>query len=112
MKLVFVSSPLRGNYYENIELAKKLCKWTAKQGNAVFAPHVFCTQFLNEFNDAERNLGIEIGCEMLRRCDEFWYFTSDHALSEGMKAELELAQKLGIKTRELDIKKVISNENT
>ena len=55
------------------------------------APHLLFTRFMDEFSPGERNLGLELAAEVLKRCDELWVF-GDH-ISEGMQAEIDLAKK-------------------
>lgn len=49
----------------------------------------------------ERMMGLYMGAEMLRLCDELWSFGEP---SEGMAAEIELAQHIGIPVRRHDLK--------
>ena len=49
----------------------------------------------------ERMMGLYMGAEMLRLCDELWSFGEP---SEGMAAEIELAQRIGIPVRRHDLK--------
>lgn len=46
-------------------------------------------------------MGLHMGTEMLRLCDELWYFGEP---SEGMTAEIELARRIGIPVRRYDLK--------
>jgi len=94
MKLVFVSSPLRGDVKANQARAMKFCKFACEQGCSPLAPHLFFTQFLDDYLVSERTLGLEAGLEWLRRADEVWVF-SEHGVSEGMQKELDLANALG-----------------
>lgn len=95
-KLIFVSSPLRGDYYRNIEHARAYCRWICGLGMIPYAPHVMVTAFLNEFDEQDRATGIGIGLDMLARCDAMYVFAKGrNALTTGMKAELEEAERLG-----------------
>lgn len=98
-KLIYIASPLRGscnyeNYKYNIEMAKRYCKTVTKEGYIPIAPHLYFTEFLNDKNKKERSLGLQLGLEVLRHCNEVWVFGNE--ISEGMKAEIKLAKQLNI----------------
>lgn len=99
MDRVFVCSPLRGSIEENIKKAKEYCKFVAQKGKAPFAPHVFCSQFLDDNNESERNIGIEIGLSYLEKCDELWIFCPRGQETEGMKYEIEFAKMAHVITK-------------
>ena len=96
MKRVYICSPLRGDIEGNIEKAKKYCKLALDKGYLPIAPHVYFTQFLNDRRPAERAQGLELGLELLNICNEIWVFG---AASEGMKAEIDLAESLRMEIR-------------
>lgn len=54
MKKIFVSSPLAGDYENNIKNAQKYCREVLLQGYMPLAPHVYYTNFLKENNEVER----------------------------------------------------------
>ena len=94
MKNVFICSPFRNEDYltqiENKDFAKECCRFAALNGVAPFAPHVFCTEFLQEAIDREREIGINIGLSFLDACDEMWVFADfNEDISEGMKTEIK-----------------------
>ena len=95
MKKIFVCSKLRGNIENNIKRTKEFCREVCLEGNVPIAPHIYFTQFLNELNENERNLGIDYGIELLKNCDELWIFDKD--ISSGMQKEINIAKKLNIK---------------
>jgi len=95
VKLVFVSSPLRGDIEANVSLARKYCRYAIDRGCSCFAPHLFFTQMLDDYVTSERTAGIECGMEWLRHADEIWVFAKDETCcSAGMKKEVELAREL------------------
>jgi len=65
-----------------------------QQGHVPYAPHLHNPQFLNENILKERQAGIMLGLEILKKADEMWMF--GHLLSRGMKQEMETAQNLKI----------------
>ena len=89
-KKIFVCSRLRGDYEKNLEVAKSLCRIVAMMGDIPIAPHVYFTQFLKEGVESERKLGIDLGLELLRGCDEIWVFDFN-GVSEGMEQEVNFA---------------------
>ncbi len=104
MKYVYVCSPLRGNIEGNMEKAKGYCRDIIKKHPDVipFAPHIYCTQFLDDTVTEERKKGIQIGNEILKTwCDELWVFgvRSLQDASSGMQAEIAMARDLGIPIR-------------
>jgi hypothetical protein len=91
MKTIYVCSPLRGDIRGNIEKAKRYCRHIAVCGDIPIAPHVYCTQFLDDTRESERKIGMTIGLELLKICDELWAFGD--RVSEGMAAEIEIARR-------------------
>lgn len=101
-KIVFICSPLRGDFDNNRDIAESLCRIAALKGHLPIAPHVYFTRFLDEFQEVERTLGIESGLQLLELCDEIWVFNigsvnddGTPVLTEGMAAEVEHAKQLG-----------------
>lgn len=114
MKTVYVCSRLRGNtagmtdeqklahMEENIRRVGRICRIIAIRGMAIpIAPHLYFTRFLDDTIEQERILGIKLGLELLDLCDELW--VCDTIISEGMKREIEYAQKTGKIVRYIDI---------
>ena len=98
--LIFVCSPYRGDKETNTQNARRYCRLVLKQGGIPFAPHLLFTQFLDEGKAEERRLGLHLGAEMLRLCDELWAFGKP---TEGMRMEIEQAERLGIPVCRLDM---------
>ena len=94
MKFVFICSPLRGNLAGNIAKAEAYCLEATKEGVIPFAPHIYFTRFLDDTDPEQRLLGMHMGIEMLKICQEIWVYGEP---SEGMKQEVEIAEKLGIR---------------
>lgn len=99
--MIYVCSPLRGEpphsvakLNRNKRRAAEYSKIVAKAGHIPITPHLYFTQFLNDANADERKLGMEMGAELLRKCDEVRVFGK--TTSEGMKSEIELASSAGI----------------
>lgn len=77
----------------NTARAQKFCRFAVLQGVIPFAPHLLFTQFLDDNAPKERRLGLDMGMKIMEYCHELWVFGS--RISEGMKAEIEAAQRLG-----------------
>lgn len=48
MKLVYIASPLRGDYSKNIKKVIEYCQKACSLGVRAFAPHLYFTQFYND----------------------------------------------------------------
>jgi len=94
-KLVYVCSPLRGDIEGNIKRANEYCKSACEEGVVALAPHTIFTQFLNDLVPEERTMGLNLGLDLLKRCDELWVY--GERISEGMHGEIKLATEMGMK---------------
>ena len=94
MKLIYVASPYRGDVEKNVAFAKEACKYAMSEGNNIYCPHLFLTDILDDDIQEEREMGIELGKDMMLNCDELWVFGDK--ISEGMFGEIEFARKNGI----------------
>ena len=72
LRLVYISSPLRGDMEKNMEKAKDYCAYAASCGVIPLAPHTIFTQYLNDTVPEQREQGLRMGHELLERCDELW----------------------------------------
>lgn len=97
MKIIYVASPYAGDIEKNTEFAKNACRFVMEQGHAFFCPHLLYPSFLDEHNPQERQLGLDMGLNMLKTCDELWCFGD--RISGGMMNEIEEAERLYIPTR-------------
>jgi len=91
-KIVFVSSPYRGNRFLNLRYARRVCKFILSQYMNVFpfAPHLYLPQFTR--NEELAELLID---QIMNYMDEVWVFI-DRGVSKGMKREIKLARTLNI----------------
>ena len=101
MKKVYICSRYRADDRHtvegNIRRALFACSYAAEKGYAPYAPHLYLPRCLDDNDPADRALGIAIGSEFLKSCDEVWQWGA--TVSEGMAAELALAKELGIVKR-------------
>ena len=93
MKKIYICSPLRGDYEQNIENAILYCREVIREGHIPIAPHLYFTQFLDDAKPDERNIGLKFGLELVKLCDKVYVYGEP---SEGMKAEIALAKQMGI----------------
>lgn len=97
--LIFICSPYRGDVETNTQNARRYCRFVLEQNGIPFAPHLLFTQFLNDDDDTERRVGLCLGVEMLKRCDELWAFGQP---TDGMALEIQEAMRLGVRVRRFD----------
>ena len=100
MKTMFVCSNYRGRVSRNREKARQYARQVVICGYIPVAPHLFYPQFLDDLNPEERLIGINLGIEQLKTCDEMWIFGSQ--ISEGMALEIEKAREYDIPVRLYD----------
>lgn len=99
--LVFVCSPLRGDrpyttakFNKNLRNAAEYSASVVKEGHIPITPHLYFNSFLDDHKPEDRKRGTEMARELLEHCDEVWVF-ADNGISEGMKAEINLASESG-----------------
>lgn len=95
-KKVFICSPFRGDMEGNARKAAVYSRMACDRGYLPIAPHLLFPQFLNEGIEAERQLGISMGMELLLDCEEVWVFGK---ATEGMQAEIAFATEQRKKIR-------------
>lgn len=100
MKRVFICSPYRGDVEKNLKAARQHAHFAAIVGYCPIAPHLMFPQILNDNEPEQRILGITLGVELMKVCDEIWIFGS--RISNGMAYELEQAKGLKIPVRLYD----------
>jgi len=103
--LVYIASPLSGDVEQNLEFARKACRFAIEQEVTPFAPHLLYTQMLDDSNPADRQIGIDMGNQMLELCDELWL--CGDRISEGMANEKELAEQLGIPVHQINAEDIL-----
>ncbi|NME29486.1 MULTISPECIES: DUF4406 domain-containing protein [Megasphaera] len=88
--LVYICSPYSGNIAGNVENARRYSRFAFEQGCIPIAPHLLFTQFLDDTNPKERELGLHFGNILMRLCREVWVFGD--AISAGMETEIKRAR--------------------
>ena len=93
MKTIYVCSPFQGAAMrDNMELAKRISRKVALEGNAVICTHLYYPSFLSEEN--ERKIRIRGALRLLELADEVW--VAEGRISPGMAREIKKAGELGI----------------
>lgn len=88
--IVYICSPYAGDVDANVENARRYCRFAVDKGYIPIAPHLLFTQFLNDDNPKERQLGIFFGNAVMSKCSEVWVFGD--RISDGMEAEIKRAK--------------------
>lgn len=109
--IVYICSPYAGDVENNTAAARRYSRFAVEKGCIPIAPHLLFTQFLDDGNPKERELGLFFGNAILSKCAEMWVFGS--RISEGMEAEIKRATWKGHKVRYFteDLRE-ITNERT
>jgi len=94
MKLVYIASPLRGDYNQNIKNAVEYCKNACDMGVMALAPHIIFSQWCNDTIPEQREQGLKLGLELLAKSDELWVMGK--TISQGMRGEIAFAREHGI----------------
>ena len=97
--LIYVCSPLGApTKAEILTNAAKACSYMAQAekiyGVRAVAPHAYLPLLLDDTVPEERALGIDFGQKLLTMCSRVAVFGD--RISKGMKAEIEMAERLGI----------------
>ena len=95
--LVQVCSAYSGDIKHNTEMAKLYCRHIISLGYIPFAPHLFFTQFFDEYT--ERDKGMELSLNMIGVADLLAVFGEP---TEGMKLEIEFAEKIGVEVQHIE----------
>ena len=83
---------MRGDIEGNLKSCSIL-PGSYRTGVIPIAPHLYFSSYLDDRIPEERAAGMEMGLQILKRCDELWVFGTP---TEGMKAEIKLAKNLNI----------------
>lgn len=104
-KYAYICSPYKdtGNssVKDHVKFAQKACRFVYNKGYIPIAPHLYFTQFMNDDDLIEREDGLILGMEILKKCDKVFVFPYEdkylpNGISLGMQNEINLAISLGI----------------
>lgn len=99
-RLAYITAPWEGNPVENAEAAARYCRAVYEAGYAPICPALFLPRFLRDPVPQEHKDGIDIGRDLLRRSHVLVVCGS--VVSEGMKNDIAIAQRLGITATTLE----------
>lgn len=88
--MVYICSPYSGDVAGNVENARRYSRFTFEQGYIPIAPHLLFTQFLDDSDPMEREMGMHFGNVLMSLCREVWVFGD--AISAGMETEIKRAR--------------------
>lgn len=88
---VYICSAYRGDVDNNVEKARHYSRVAIENGYIPITPHIYFTQFLNDENAYERELGIELALKLLGICSEVWVFGKE--VTSGMQKEIRIAKR-------------------
>lgn len=95
MKLVYLASPLRGDYERNISRAVGYSRLASECGVLPLAPHIIFSQWCDDNIPGQREQGLKLGLALLEKCDELWVMGKK--VSQGMQGEIDFAREHGIR---------------
>jgi hypothetical protein len=96
-KIVFICSPFAGDLELNTIRARRYGRFAVTKNVVPIIPHLMYPQFLEENDPEERKLGMQMGLELLSKCQELWAFGNQ--LSTGMAVEVKKAKQWKIPIR-------------
>ena len=88
---IYIASPYQGDVKRNTANAKKYAAFAVRSGKLPICPHIYFTRFLNDNNKNEREIGMCLALQMLKKCREIWVF--GERISSGMDREIRYARK-------------------
>ena len=100
MKLVYICSRYKPDEDHSVEfhraVATTACKAIVGENiNCIpVAPHLYFPLFMDDENPEERRVALEYGKRVLRKCHSMKVIVVDNIISEGMKAEIEMAESI------------------
>lgn len=96
LKMIYIASPLRGDYNRNIKNTVEYCRLASEHGVLPMAPHIIVSQWCNDTIPEQREQGLALGLALLSKSEELWVMGTQ--ISEGMRGEIAFATEHGIPT--------------
>jgi len=84
------SSKSEEEHLQYLSYTRSVCREVALLGCEVVAPHILYTQFLRDDIESERELGMHLGKEALKKCDVLLVCLK-YGSSDGIKSEMAFA---------------------
>lgn len=98
MKLVYICSRYKPDENHSVEFHRAVAATACRiiidhNANAIpVAPHLYFPQFMDDENQVERKAALTYGNHILKQCHVMKVIVVDNIISDGMKAEIELAE--------------------
>ena len=86
-------SPLK----DNVKNAKRYSRFAVDENAIPVTPHLLYPQFMDDGNEAERDMAMHFNYVLLGKCTEVWVFGG--VISRGMAREIGVAKKRRMKIR-------------
>ena len=83
-------------FEDQLAYTKKMARDAVMQGFDVIVPHLYYPLFLSDDDEAERELGMNSALNLILVCNVL-LVCEKYGISSGMKAEIEFAEKMGIR---------------
>lgn len=100
--ITFICSPFRGDILSNQMLARRFSRFALTRRVIPIAPHLLFPQFLDDSVPDERELALFMNARIMSFCEQVWVCVPD-SITEGMAAELDIADQMGLPIRFFDI---------
>lgn len=100
--IVYICSPYTGDVENNVKMARVYSRFAVESCAIPLALHLLFPQFMDDDHPKERELAMFMNKILLGKCNELWVF--GETFSEGMQAEIRVAQKRKMKIRYFDNK--------
>ncbi len=88
--IVYVCSPYAGDVERNTANTRRYCRFVVDRGYIPIAPHLLFPQFMQDDDEAERDLALFMDIVLLTKCAELWVFGD--TITKGMELEIARAQ--------------------
>ena len=72
--IVYICSPYSGDVERNVINARRYARFAVDKGMIPLAPHLMFPQFMDDRNEAERDLAMFMDLALLSKCAEIWVF--------------------------------------
>lgn len=92
--LAYICSPYAGDTRVSITLARRISRTAVARHRIPLAPHLLFPQFMNDHDEAERDLAMFMNRVLLSVCQELWLYTP--TVSAGMREEVSWATQTGV----------------
>ena len=97
LPLVYVCSPYAGDVETNVKNARAYSRFAVDENAIPVTPHLLYPQFMDDGNEAEREMAMHFNYVLLGKCTEVWVFGG--VISRGMAREIGVAKKRRMKIR-------------